>query len=74
MIVGDFFEPTASFYGSEPPSHKTRCPNSNNPFGHSESCPCRAHSHCSAELCSGFCLKPDPCPVCVGVEVFLKSQ
>lgn len=30
----------AGLYGAPPPTHKTACPNSNNPFGHSESCPC----------------------------------
>lgn len=31
----------AGLYGAPPPTHKTRCANSNNPFGHSSSCPCR---------------------------------
>lgn len=31
----------AGFYGGAAPSHKTGCPNSNNPFGHSPDCPCR---------------------------------
>lgn len=30
----------AGLYGGPAPSHKTTCPNSNNPWGHSESCPC----------------------------------
>ena len=32
----------AGVSGVSVPSHKTACPNSNNPHGHSESCPCRA--------------------------------
>lgn len=28
-------------YGVETPSHKTVCPNSNNPFGHSSECACQ---------------------------------
>lgn len=29
----------AGLYGAPAPTHKTRCPNSNNPFGHSTECP-----------------------------------
>lgn len=31
----------AGYYGAPAPSHVTRCVNSNNPFGHSDSCPCK---------------------------------
>lgn len=30
----------AGKYGAPEPMHKTRCPNSNNPFGHSKECAC----------------------------------
>ncbi len=30
----------AGIYGYPAPTHVTRCSNSNNPFGHSEECPC----------------------------------
>lgn len=32
----------AGEYGRDAPTHKTACVQSNNPFGHSESCLCRA--------------------------------
>lgn len=31
----------AGLYGAPAPTHKTKCPNSNNPHGHSDQCPCR---------------------------------
>lgn len=30
----------AGLYGAPPPSHKTKCPHSNNPHGHSKECRC----------------------------------
>lgn len=30
-----------NLYGGTAPSHKTKCPQSNNPYGHSEECGCR---------------------------------
>ncbi|MFF8817310.1 hypothetical protein ACF07D_04830 [Leucobacter sp. NPDC015123] len=30
----------AGLYGAPPPSHKTKCPQSNNPFGHHPDCKC----------------------------------
>lgn len=32
----------AGLYGVDGGSHKTACAQSNNPYGHSDSCPCRA--------------------------------
>lgn len=32
----------AGIYGYPAPSHVTKCVNSNNPYGHSPSCPCLA--------------------------------
>jgi len=34
----------AGLYGAPAPTHKTACANSNNPFGHSDVCPCRRKS------------------------------
>lgn len=30
----------AGYYGGDGPTHKTSCPNSNNPHGHSRDCAC----------------------------------
>ena len=44
MREGTFGNVGAGLYGVPAPSHKTACPQSNNPFGHSDACPCRVRA------------------------------
>ena len=44
MREGTFGNVGAGLYGVPAPTHKTACPQSNNPFGHSDARPCRVRA------------------------------